>query len=59
MDALSGWAVRRMWMVRTSPGELSHTGARAAGAGAARRLALSRRVTQTGREQQPLPLAGR
>jgi hypothetical protein len=59
MDALSGWAVQRMWVTHTNPVELSHTAARAAGAGASRRPALSRRVTQTRREQQPFPPARR
>jgi hypothetical protein len=59
MDALSGWAVHRKRVVRTKLGELSHTAARAAGADAIRHAVLSLRVTQTGREQQPLPLARR
>jgi hypothetical protein len=59
MDVLSGWAVRRKGVVRTNPGELSHTAARAAGADAGRHAALRLRVTQAGREQQLLPLARR
>jgi hypothetical protein len=59
MDALSGWAVHRKHVVRTNPGELSHTAAPAVGASAGRHPAFRRRLTQPGREQQPLPLARR
>jgi hypothetical protein len=59
MDALSGGAIYRMGVVYTSPEELSHTAARVTGAGAGRHIALSWCVTQTGREQQPVPLARR
>jgi hypothetical protein len=59
IDALSDRAGHRMCVVHTNPGELSHTAARAAGAGAGRPAAFRGRVTETGREQQPLPLAWR
>ena len=59
IDAVSGWVVPRKGVVHTNPGELSHTAARAAGAGAGRPAAFRGRVTETGREQQPLPLAWR
>jgi hypothetical protein len=65
IDALSGWAVRREGVVCTSRGELTHTGAQAAGPGAGQHPAFRgpptfrRRVAQTGHEHQPLPLARR
>jgi hypothetical protein len=59
MDALSGWAEHRKGTVHASPDEQSHTVARTAAAGAGWHLAFCRRVTQAGRQEQPLPLARR
>ena len=59
IDALSGGAVHRIRVVHTSRGELSHTAARAAGAGAGRHPAFRRRLAQLEREQQSLSLASR
>jgi hypothetical protein len=59
MDALSGWAIHRKRVVRTNPGELSHTAAPTAAAGADRHPAFQRRVTPTGCEQRALPPARR
>jgi len=56
MDVLSGWAAHRKGTVHASPDDLSHTASRAAVAGW--HPALRQHVTQTGREQRPLPLAG-
>jgi hypothetical protein len=59
IHALSGCAVHRKGGVHASPGELSHTAARAAGAGAGRHPAFRRRLAQLEREQQSLSLASR
>jgi hypothetical protein len=57
INALSGWAVHRKGVVHTSPGEPSHIATCSAGAGPDCHPALSQRLAQTGREQQPPPLA--